>query len=266
VITGANKGIGYAIAKALAKSDILVVVTARDESLGKQASHSLVSSEGVKKENLDFHQLDITDAKSIDEFGKYVEQKYGGIDILVNNAGMAFKGDAFDEHVARTTIATNYYGTLAVLKRLLPSVRDRGRVVNVSSSVGKLTRVGDDLVKRLTDPNLTVDGLNALMESFIDAVAKKDWNLKGWPTTTYGVSKIGVTALTRVLAHDEKRNVLINSCCPGYVKTDMSSGRGPLTPDQGAETPVFLALLPPSSKATGGFYYQKSLVNWANKE
>lgn len=88
---------------------------------------------------------------------------------------------------------------------------------------------------------------------------------KGWPDKYYGTSKVGVTALTKIQAREMARcgqeDILVNACCPGWVRTDMAGDKAPLTPDQGAETPVHLALLPPGSP-TGEFWRNKAIAKW----
>lgn len=83
------------------------------------------------------------------------------------------------------------------------------------------------------------------MESFKAAVSTGNEKEQGWPSAAYAVSKAGVTGMTKVVAEEAKERgdkVLINSCCPGYVNTDMTKGNGTKTVDQGAQTPVLLAL------------------------
>jgi len=254
VVTGANKGIGRAIAESLCRKDFHVILTARNPALGTAALNEL-HAQGLK--NVEFHPLDITDTKSTADFRAFVQQKHQGLDVLVNNAGIAWKGDAFDGSVAEGTLNTNYFATIAFSKLLLPLVAEGGRVVNVSSSVGLPSRLREDVRAKFVSPQLTLEQLDGLMKQFIEDVKNGTWKEKGWPKTTYGVSKIGLTAATRVLAREEKRtDVLINACHPGYVDTDMSSHKGPLTPAQGAEAPVALATLPAGSP-TGGFMSEK---------
>jgi carbonyl reductase 1 len=116
------------------------------------------------------------------------------------------------------------------------------------------------------------------MNKFVHDVKNGTYAKEGWPQTvrksftifnrflkTYGVSKIGVTALTKIFARDEKyknKKILINAVCPGYVATDMSSNKGTKTPDQGAETPVWLALLPADSTINGEFCRDKAVATW----
>jgi len=263
VVTGANKGIGFAVVQKLAKSPGLnVILTARDPKLGQEAIDKLKAE---KTTNVTFHQLDITDKSSIDRFATYLSNTHGGLDILINNAGMAFKGDAFDESVAKTTIKTNYDGTRDVCEKLLPLVRKNGRVVNVSSTAGRLSILGESLQKKFTDPALTVQGVDNLENQFISDVADNTYDKKGWPKSCYGVSKVGVTALTQVLGRDKKysqNGILINACCPGWVRTDMAGPNAPLSVEEGAVTPVLLALLPEGDKRTGLFWSNSQPKQW----
>lgn len=249
VVTGANKGIGFSAVKLLAKNqDIHILLTARNSDLGKQALTKLNNPS-----NVEFHELDIKSDTSTDVFAEYLKTKFGGLDILINNAAIATKGDDFDESIAHTTIETNYYGTLRVCKKLLPLVRDGGRVVNVSSEAGHLNKVSQKLQDQFSSEKLTIDQLSSLLDKFVSDVGKGTYKEEGWPRSTYAVSKIGVTALTKVLAREEKRNILINCCCPGYCNTDMTSGKGPKSPEEGAESLLHLALLPKDSKLNGKF-------------
>jgi len=103
-------------------------------------------------------------------------------------------------------------------------------------------------------PNLTIDELDELINKFIKSVKNNTWNEDGWPKSTYVVSKVGVNMYTRILARDEKRNILINCCDPGDCKTDMSNHTGRKTAEQGSFSSVHLALLPHGSTETGGFF------------
>ena len=90
-----------------------------------------------------------------------------------------------------------------------------------------------------------VRDVTSLMEAFTHAVELENQEEEGWPSAAYAVSKTGIIGMTRAIAKEEQqkdRGVLVNSCCPGFVKTDMTKGRGMKTVDQGAETPVMLAL------------------------
>lgn len=264
VVTGGNKGIGFAIVRALCRRfDGDVILTARNEDLGRKAVAKL-EGEGHKPR---FHQLDITSPDSIAAIRQFLETTYGGLDVLVNNAGFAYKHSStapFTEQ-AEVTVRINFTGTLDVCQALFPLLRAHSRVVNVSSTVGKLSLVKPHLQEKFKDPQLTEKGLVDLMKQFVSDVAAGDHTSKGWPNTAYGMSKVGVTALTKILARQMagKEDILVNACCPGWVKTDMAGPRAPLTPDQGAETPVHLALLPAGSPS-GEFWSKCAVTDWTN--
>jgi len=253
LVTGANKGIGLAIVENLCKNpqakNLHILLGSRSKENGEKAMEKL-HSESKCGDRVSPIVIDIDDENSIQKAAEEIKSNYGGLDILINNAGMAFKGDAFDENVARTTSKTNYYGTKNACKILFPLLRPGARVVNVSSSmsVKTLSDISQNLRDQFMKDDLTIDKLDSLMEKFCKDVANGTYQQEGWNKSAYGVSKVGVSMLTRILARDNKiEGALINCCCPGWVKTDMAGDKAPLTPAQGAETPVHLALLPEGS-------------------
>ncbi|GAB1599739.1 carbonyl reductase [NADPH] 1-like [Argonauta hians] len=268
VVTGSNKGIGYAIARALCKSfEGDVIATARDVDRGN-ASVAELAKEGCQ---VKFHQLDITDSKSISVFANYLKESYGGLDILVNNAGIAYKQDStapFTEQ-AEVTVGCNFNGTLDVCQQIFPLLRTHARVVNVSSmvSIMSLNKVSQELREKFTAKDLTLPQLEKLMSQFVNDVKNGDFKEKGWPQSAYGVSKMGVTAMSiiqqRIIDGEGKDDVVVNACCPGYVDTDMTSHKGHKTIDEGADTPVYLALLPPNVKEPRGNYVsERQIKEW----
>ena len=116
--------------------------------------------------------------------------------------------------------------------------------MNVSSMAGHLSSKYSGEVRTAFAGSKTVDDVTKLMESFTKAVERGEENAHGWPSAAYAVSKSGVIGMTRAIALEERgkgTGVLVNSCCPGYVSTDMTKNRGMKTPDEGAQTPVLLA-------------------------
>ena len=224
IVTGGNRGIGFAIVKGLAKVfDGDVFLTARNKERGLAAVKAL-ESEGLK---VGFHLLDIDDVQSNVNLANFLKETYGGLDILVNNAGIAFKCASTEPvHVqAKVTINTNYYGVKKTCDALFPLLRDGARVVNVSSSCGFLNKIpGKDLKARFAANDLTVKQLDELMEDFITATEKGKHGELGWPGSTYMVSKVGLSALTRLQQRDmdakkKLSDVAINHIHPGYVDT-----------------------------------------------
>jgi carbonyl reductase 1 len=142
-------------------------------------------------------------------------------------------------------------------------IKDGGRLVNVSSMVAKLNRYPATIRDRFLSANSVTD-VNTLMEDFRKAVAAGTEVEQGWPRAAYAVSKAGMVGFTRVIAREEAKRgsgILINVCCPGFVNTDMTRGRGVKTPDEGAQTPVMLALGDIGGQ-TGLFWQSERLFEW----
>ncbi|KAM5281185.1 carbonyl reductase [NADPH] 3 [Ctenodactylus gundi] len=269
LVTGANKGIGFATARELCRrfsGD--VVLAARDEARGRAAVRQL-QAEGLSPR---FHQLDIDDLRSIRAVRDFLRREYGGLNVLVNNAGIAFQTNdptPFDIQ-AEVTLRTNFFATRNVCAELLPIMKPHGRVVNISSLQGSraLESCSEDLQEKFRSDTLTEGDLVDLMSKFVEDAKNEVHEREGWPSSAYGVSKLGVTVLSRILAQqlDEKRKadrILLNACCPGWVKTDMAGDQGSRTVEEGAETPVYLALLPPDATGPQGQLVRDKVVqNW----
>ncbi|XP_038201043.1 carbonyl reductase [NADPH] 1 [Arvicola amphibius] len=269
LVTGANKGIGFAITRDLCrKFSGDVVLTARDETRGKAAVQQL-QAEGLSPR---FHQLDIDDLQSIRSLRDFLLKEYGGLDVLVNNAGIAFKNaDPTPFHTqAEVTMKTNFFGTRDVCTELLPLMKPRGRVVNVSSmlSLRALKNCSPELQQKFRSDTITEEELVGLMNKFVGDTKKGVHEKEGWPNSAYGVSKIGVTVLSRIHARkfsEQRRGdkILLNACCPGWVRTDMAGPKATKSPEEGAETPVYLALLPPDAEGPHGqFVQEKQVEQW----
>ena len=240
VVTGANRGIGEAIAAALAARGLRVVPTSREARQG-------------------FVTLDVTRADHVAALAQKVAGQ-GGADVLVNNAGVSL--DGFDERVVRRTLDANFLGAMHVTDALLPSMRRGGRIVMVSSGLGSLTGVRSEVRARFEDPRLTREGLLALVEEFPRDVAAGVHERRGWPSSAYRVSKIAMNALVRVMARElegDPRRILVNTADPGWVRTRMGGRSAPRSVEHGARTPVWLALLPEGGP-TGGFFRDEHAV------
>jgi len=279
-VTGGNKGVGLAIVRQLAlqypqstlnTGPLLIYLTARNEERGKAALESIKTDSQLQKAkalrsqggltDVEYLPLDIDSKQSIDDFAAQIKKAHPeGIDFLINNAGIAMNG--FNENVVKKTLHCNYYGTMEATNQLLPHIKDGGRIVNVASMAGRLSsKYSDTIRSRFLNAKKTEE-ITQLMEEFTSAVSNGT-HQKDWPSAGYAVSKAGLIGATKTTAEQNAASgskVLINSCCPGYVQTDMTKGGGVKTPDQGAQTPVLLAI--GDIKANGQFWQDEKKLKW----
>lgn len=219
LITGANKGIGFEVARQLGKDGYTVLLGARDESRGTEAAAKL------KAEGLDvrFVEADLNRAsETSSKLAQSIDQEFGQLDVLINNAAIvdAEEGRASDvsADALRRTFEVNFFGTVAFTQPLLPLLRraKSARIVNVSSGLGSLTINGDP-----SSPFYDVKALG------------------------YNASKAALNMFTVDLAYDLRdTQIKVNSACPGYTATDMNGHTGPQTVEEGAIAIVRLAQLP----------------------
>ncbi|WP_327581925.1 SDR family NAD(P)-dependent oxidoreductase [Nonomuraea sp. NBC_00507] len=241
MVTGANKGIGRAIAERLAAMGITVVIGARDPRRGQEAAAAVRAAGG------DAHAvaLDVTDLTTVQEAARWVEERWGRLDVLVNNAGITGSGkvspeDAYDQvpssvdlDMVRAVFETNVFGVIAVINALLRR-SPAARIVNVSSHAGSLTLTSDP------------DGPFAAL----------------LPSAAYTPSKSALNALTVQYANElRKDGILVNAAAPGFVATDSNNHSGYLTPAQGAAVVVRLATLG-TDGPTAGFFSEDGLLPW----
>ncbi len=227
IVTGANRGIGLEIARQLAKEGIRVVMGSRDPLKGERACASLKAGELAVS-----YPLDVCDTRSVRRFVDFVEKEFGAPAILVNNAGTypeSTEARLVDvkTSVWRETIETNLLGAVRMCRDVVPLMQRvaYGRIVNISSGLGQLSQMG-----------------------------------AGSPA--YRVSKAALNALTVTLAAEVKgQGILVNSMSPGWVRTDMGGDQAPRSVEEGAETAVWLALLP-STGPTGKFFRDRKPIPW----
>ena len=277
VVTGANKGIGYFIALQLGLSGLFskIILGCRDATRGTLAATQLQqtladTNENTSTELFRFVPLTIGDPNSHSDFCKTMQEEFGKVDVLVNNAGFAYKNADPTPFEGQThkTLEINYYGLVDFTEKMMPLLRkgDDPRLVNVASRSGRLGQVSRDLQDAFTDKTLTIPKLNALIDEFKDDVRTGVHRQKGWSNTNYGISKLGVIAATRVWARQEaalsssSSNIKVNSCCPGYCDTDMTSHKGPRPANEGAKNAVIPATM--DNPPTGAFFSNFGVAEW----
>jgi NAD(P)-dependent dehydrogenase (short-subunit alcohol dehydrogenase family) len=212
LVTGANKGIGQAIASALAAHGLTVLVGARDAARGEAASQRIAGDARACP-------LDVTRADSIAAAVSRIQREFGRLDVLVNNAGIATFGTASTTALddVRAVFETNVFGVIAVTQAMLPLLRaaPAGRIVNVSTRLGSLSAI--------TDPAFPMRGIGGV---------------------AYGPSKSALNAITVAFAQElADTKIKVNAACPGHTATDLNGHSGQRTVDEAAKQPVRLALL-----------------------
>jgi NAD(P)-dependent dehydrogenase (short-subunit alcohol dehydrogenase family) len=224
LVSGANRGIGLAITRQLAELGNSVLLGSRDFKAGEEAANSL------RQRGLDVApvHVDLAVAATIDAAIKEIDKSGRPVDVLINNAGVLHEKPLLEltEAEVADTIAVHLTGPLRLIRALAPTMlaRGYGRIVNMSSGWG----------------------------SFAEGM--------GGPGA-YGVTKAALNALTVRLAKELPAAVKVNAMCPGWVRTRMGGQGATRTPDEGADTAVWLATLPDDGP-TGGFFRDRKPIEW----
>jgi NAD(P)-dependent dehydrogenase (short-subunit alcohol dehydrogenase family) len=227
LVTGGNRGIGRAVCKGLADRGLNVVMGARNEDKGKGAAAPIRERGGSVR----VEQLDVIETASINACAERLAADDVTVDVLVNNAGVYPEGDALETSIDQLdqTWTVNARGPWLMTKAFVPGMIERGygRVVNVSSVSGSFGR-----------------GLDT-------------------GHAAYAASKAALNALTMTLddALPLDADVKVNSAGPGWVHTRMGGEAAPRTPEEGAETILWLATLPEDGPS-GGFFRDRERISW----
>jgi NAD(P)-dependent dehydrogenase (short-subunit alcohol dehydrogenase family) len=233
LVTGANKGIGKAIVKGLARDGFTVFLGARDPERGRTAAAELNVDGDVR-----FVQLDVTDSASVLSARQTIESETDRLDVLVNNAGIGFApGTRFsaplEENAGnmRAVYETNVFAVVTVTNAFIPLLlkSNAGRIVNVTSKRGSIGEEGA-------------------------------W--VGRPNMAYSSSKTALNAITVHYARSlATTNIKVNGAAPGHVATDFNAFRGTRTPEQGADVAIRLAQLE-SDGPTGFVFEDEQKLAW----
>lgn len=223
LITGAARGIGFAAAKQLAARGAHVIIASRDLRRAEEAAREIGAPAGAL-------QLDITDESSLHAAVEEIGRRHGRLDVLANNSAVLLDhyGTLLElkPETLRETLETNLVGTFRVTKAMLPLLEKSSspRIINVSSGAGQL------------------EG------------APQPW------APAYSISKTALNMLTQQLSAALPQ-VMVNSMCPGWCRTEMGGPEAPLSAEEGADTLVWLALDAPHS-LRGAFVKQRQVIPW----
>ena len=214
LVTGANRGIGAAIAQGLAAQGLEVIVGSRDLAAGQTIANQ-IGAQAIA--------LDVSDPASIAQ----AVADAGPIDVLVNNAGILGQGSVLDDPVEfSASMDVMVRGPYLLMHHLVPHMRAQnyGRIVNLSSGWGSFA-----------------EGLQG--------------------PASYGVAKAALNALTVAIAATLPSTIKVNAMCPGWVRTRMGGSGATRSPEQGADTAIWLATLDQNGP-TGGFFRDRAPIDW----
>jgi NAD(P)-dependent dehydrogenase (short-subunit alcohol dehydrogenase family) len=209
LITGANKSIGFEMARQLAQKGYFVYIGSRDINRGEAAANKL-KAEGLN--NVEAIQLDVVNKASIEAAQNIIEGKNGSLDLLINNAGIpgAFPQDAttVDINTMREVYDTNFFGVIAVTQAFVSLMRkaEQPVIINVTSGLGSLTLHSDP-----------------------------SWPYYNFKSAAYGTSKSALNAYTITLAYELRDTPFkVNAVDPGYTDTDFNNHSGHLKVEDSA--------------------------------
>jgi NAD(P)-dependent dehydrogenase (short-subunit alcohol dehydrogenase family) len=230
VVTGASRGLGKATAEALARQGYHVIMLCRD--VRDAADHAMgLSHAGFSVEP---RKVDVASSAEVSSVTKHITEEYGQVDLLVNNAGVFLEASAegtddplrVSVTAVMQTFNVNAMGAMRLIQAVVPLMREGGRIVNVSSGMGRFSEI--------------------------------EGNYLG-----YRMSKTAMNGLTAVYAEAlQNRGITVNAVCPGWVRTDMGGVQAERDIAEGIDTILWLATSDEATGASGGFYRDRKLLPW----
>ena len=268
LVTGSNKGIGYGIIELLMekKSNLRIILTSRNEDLGKKSFNKLLAKFPYFKDNFYYHQLDITNKESITNLISWIRRQFGKIDYLVNNAGLGTQGVTTDVNLNIAVLEVNVFGTINFTEEMIKNnmINKKGKIILVGSMMGNLNRLTSYKLKHDFKNAKTTQDLLNLGLSYKNSCLKDTAEKDGWCSNSYCISKMIVNSYPRILSYRreiENNDISVYSVHPGWVKTDMGGRQAPLTIREGAENEIFLIELPDGiNKEYQGKYFDRFKV------
>lgn len=226
VITGAGRGIGFAIASLFSRENAQCVMLVRNRNAGEKAAKALAGAEHAPI----VLEADITNERQLTAAAAEVKRRFGHVDIVVNNSGVLLDEDrastagTMKDDIFERTLAVNLYGAIHTCRAFVPLVRKDGRIINVSSTMGQLS-----------------DGSAGYAPA-------------------YCISKTALNAYTTHLAEAlQPQGIMVDCFHPGWARTDMGGPSATVDPKQSAHVALFLATRPHSPE-TGKFWRHPGVV------
>ncbi|MFZ1389822.1 MAG: SDR family NAD(P)-dependent oxidoreductase [Thiolinea sp.] len=228
IITGANRGIGFGVAQALAEQGYQVFMLGRNQEQINQAASQVPRAEAFV--------VDVSNTASVKAVAAQISQRIDHLDVLINNAGVIIETEGFgqpinldnvDPELVLETLNINTVGALRMTQAFLTLLEKSPapRIVNVSSGMGGLSEMG-----------------------------------AGYPA--YRLSKTALNALTTFTAADVNNPKLkVNSVCPGWVRTDMGGSQADRSVDEAIPGILWAAQLAEDGP-TGGFFRDRVRLDW----
>jgi carbonyl reductase 1 len=268
VVTGANQGLGFALAEGLAQQlapEDVVYLTGRNRDRVQAAAASIADPRAQVRGEV----LDVSDGAAVSAFADAIAARHGGVDVVLSNAAARLRPATPWSDLVGSFVDTNNLGATRILRAFDPILRSGGRLLVVASAFGSLRRLPAHLHERFDTDAMTLDDVDATMLAWRDAVMQARATEEGWPEWINIPSKVGQVAAMRVLARerrvaDRADGSLIAAICPGLVDTEASRPwfedmREAQTPAEAAVAPLRIAL----DRATDPSFYGE-LVQFGN--
>ena len=241
LVTGANQGLGRALAEGLAARlgpHDLVLLTGRDPGRVTDAAVEVARLPGTRA-RVEGRVLDVTDADAIGRLADELGARYGGVDIVVSNAVARVLPEDSQSERADEFIDVSNTATHAVLRSFGAVLRPGGRLLVVASSLGTLGHL-DPRLHHLFD-GASLDQVEYAVESWRSAVHNRTATEAGWPVWLNVPSKVAQVAAVRAVAAERREQdlatgTLVASVCPGMV--DTATSRPWFSDYSGAQSPA----------------------------
>jgi len=235
IITGANRGIGLQLSKTLLAHEKkpVLIITSRSQQLGEETNQLLISQYPSETQRLFYQPLDINSEESIDGFIAWFTRNFSTLDVLINNAGMTDRRDWDDQwkmppEKQKEIIQTNFISTVKFTQKILPWLSPNGKILMMSSNLGRLSWQGEPVRNFLRNPQLKLEDLLNKMKEFEEKAAKYEHRELGYSKQIYHVTKAFLNAYTRFVL---KSYLVKSQTCfnlhPGWIKTRMGGAEAP---------------------------------------